>query len=95
MEKQPSMPSEVIENICRVIANTDTGLTGTEIGILLAEALITDADPTLTKWKRLFNAFAQYQNKNHCSNNILTFLSNSNLEFCDSNKFNWCEPKIA
>ena len=77
MEKQPSIPSEVIENICRVIANTDTGLTGTEIGMLLAESLITDIDPTLTKWKRLFNAFAYYQNKHQCSNNILTFLSKS------------------
>ena len=77
MEKQPSIPSEVIENICRVIANTNTGLTGTEIGMLLAESLITDIDPTLTKWKRLFNAFAYYQNKHQCSNNILTFLSKS------------------
>lgn len=75
MEKQPSIPSDIIENICRVIANTETGLTGTEIGRLLAESLITDTDPTLTKWKRLFNAFANYQNKNKCSNNILTFLS--------------------
>jgi len=75
MERQPPIPSEVIENICRVIANTDTGLTGTEIGRLLAESLITDTDPTLTKWKRLFNAFAHFQNKNHCSNNIMTFLS--------------------
>lgn len=39
MEKQPSIPSEVIENICRVVANTETGLTGTEIGRLLAESL--------------------------------------------------------
>lgn len=75
MEKQPPIPSEVIENICRVIANTETGLTGTEIGRLLAESLITDTYPTLSKWKRLFNAFAYYQNKNQCSNNILTFLS--------------------
>jgi len=75
MEKQPSISSEVIENICRVIANTETGLTGTEIGRILAESLIQDTDPTLTKWKRLYNAFGHYQNKHHCSNNILTFLS--------------------
>lgn len=75
MEKQTPIPSEIIENICRVIANTETGLTGTEIGRLLAESLIEDTDPTLTKWKRLFNAFAHNQNKHKCSNNILTFLS--------------------
>lgn len=75
MEKQPTISSEVLENICRVIANTETGLTGTEIGRLLSESLMQDTDPTLTKWKRLFNAFAHHQNKHQCSNNILTFLS--------------------
>jgi hypothetical protein len=75
MPLETPIPSEVLENICRVVANTDTGLTGTQIGRLLAESLIQDTDPTMTKWKRLFNAFANYQNKNQCSNNILTFLS--------------------
>lgn len=75
MQKEAPIPSEVMENICRAIANTDTGLTGTEIGRLLAESLIEDTDPTMTKWKRLFNAFTHNQNKNRCSNNILTFLS--------------------
>ena len=73
--KQPLISSEILENICRVIANTDTGLTGTEIGRILAESMIKDTDPSLTKWKRLFNAFANYQNTHRCSNNILTFLS--------------------
>ena len=75
MNRERPIPSEVLENLCRVIADTDTGLTGTEIGRLLAESLIQDTDPTMTKWKRLFNAFAHYQNKHKCSNNILTFLS--------------------
>lgn len=75
MEIQPIISSEVLENICRVIANTDTGLTGTEIGRILAESMIEDTDPSLTKWKRLFNAFAHYQNKNRNSNNVLTFLA--------------------
>lgn len=75
MNNETPIPSEVMENICRVIANTDTGLTGAEIGRILAESFIEDTDPTTTKWKRLFNAFAHNQNKNKCSNNILTFLS--------------------
>lgn len=75
MNKENPIPSEVIENICRVIANTETGLSGTEIGMLLSESHIKDTDPTLTKWKRLFNALVYNQNKNQCSNNILTFLS--------------------
>lgn len=75
MEREAQMPSEVLENICRFIANTETGLTGTEIGRILSESQILDTDPLMTKWKRLFNAFASNQNKNKCSNNILTFLS--------------------
>lgn len=75
MEIIPPISSEVLENICQVIANTDTGLTGTEIGRILADSMIQDTDPTLTKWKRLFNSFANHQNKNKNSNNILTFLS--------------------
>jgi hypothetical protein len=73
--KQPFISSDILENICRVIANTETGLTGTEIGRILAESNIQDTDPKMTKWKRLFNAFVHYQNKNKCSNNILMFLS--------------------
>ena len=65
MEKQPLISSEVLENICRVIADTDTGLTGTEIGRLLAESRIEDKDPKLTKRIRLFNAFILEQNKNN------------------------------
>lgn len=75
MNKETPIPSEIMENICRVIANTDTGLIGAEIGRLLTDSLIEDTDPDFTKWKRLFNAFANYQNKHKCSNNILTFLS--------------------
>lgn len=75
MQKESPISSEILENICRVIANTETGITGTEIGKILADSMIQDTDPTLTKWKRLYNAFSNYQNKNQCSNNILTFLS--------------------
>lgn len=74
MNREPSITSDILENICRVIGNTETGLKGTEIGRLLAESLIPDVDPLMTKWKRLFNAFAAIQNKTQCSNNILTFL---------------------
>jgi len=37
------------EAICRVLADTDTGLTGSEIGYLLQDSRIVDTDPTLTK----------------------------------------------
>lgn len=88
MNKIAPIPSEVLENICRVIADTNTGLTGTEIGRLLSESLITDTDPNITKWRRLFNAFANVQNKQKCSNNILTFIQKAMqpVRYIDNNE---------
>ena len=74
MSKIPPFPQAVLENVCRIIGDTDTGLTGTQIGTYLAQEHIEDTDPTLTKWKRLYNAFANFQNKHQCSNNILNFI---------------------
>lgn len=74
MSKIPPFSQAVLENVCRIIGDTDTGLTGTQIGTYLAQEHIEDTDPTLTKWKRLYNAFANFQNKHQCSNNILNFI---------------------
>lgn len=77
MNKVPPFPQAVLENVCRVIADAKTGLTGTQIGTYLAQEKITDIDPSNTKWKRLYNAFANFQNKHQCSNNILNFIKQS------------------
>lgn len=74
MAKQAPISEEILRGICQIIADTDMGLSGTEITHLLANAQITDTDPGLTKWRRLFNAFANWQNRNRCSNNIYDFL---------------------
>lgn len=66
-----------LESICRIVADTERGLSGTEIGRLLGECRIQDIDPTLTKWKRLFNAFSRIQNITRNSNDILKFISNA------------------
>lgn len=60
-----------------MIAATDDGLTGTEIGKILADCRINDTHPNITKWKRLYNAFAESQNQHQCSNQILVFLSHA------------------
>ena len=74
--KRYCFPSYVLEMISNIIGDTNEGLTGTEIGHFLAEAKIeeTEKDKTLTKRIRLFNALAQNQNKNKCSNQILIFI---------------------
>ena len=73
----PQIDGSVLEGICKVIADTNSGLTGTEIAKFLAEVEIDDIDATNTKWKRLFNAFATFQNNKQLSNNILTFINKS------------------
>lgn len=73
-EKLPMIDEQSLESICRSIADTNEGLTGTEIGKLLNDSRVTDVDPSMTKWKRLYNAFASYQNNLQCSNGILTFI---------------------
>jgi len=74
VEKHKPFDSNTIESISKILGNTADGLTGTEINRLLQECKIENTDPDITKWKRLFNAFAQKQNKDRCSNAILYFI---------------------
>ncbi|GGH70229.1 uncharacterized protein (TIGR02391 family) [Filimonas zeae] len=75
--RRPPLSTEQLEAICQTIADTNVGLTGSEIGKLLADWHIPDVNPDMTKWKRLFNAFVSWQNRNQCSNNILDFLKSA------------------
>lgn len=79
MAKEPHPPIDgaVLEGIARVIGDTAKGLTGPEIAKFLAEENIPDVDPLNTKWKRIFNAFVDFQNRRRLSNNILLFVSKS------------------
>ena len=43
----------------------------------MLEVNIPDIDSTNTKWKRLYNAFVNFQNRNQISNNILKFINKS------------------
>ncbi|MGV3766799.1 MAG: TIGR02391 family protein [Chitinophagaceae bacterium] len=72
--KRPMFDAQVLEGVCTIIAETNGGLTGSEIGHLLASAGLTDVDPKNTKWKRLYNAFVDSQNKKQYSNHILIFI---------------------
>jgi len=60
--------------IAKGLADTDEGLTGTEIGQLLSSIPMTDPTPTMTKWKRLFNAFVERQNHSQNRRAILEFV---------------------
>lgn len=63
-----------IENIAKILGDTEKGFTGSEIGRLLAECNIVDSEPSLTKWKRLASALTNNQYNYKCSNHLLAFL---------------------
>lgn len=63
--------SEQIEAVSRVLADTNDGLTGSEIAFILGDAGIPDVDGANTKWKRLHNAIASIQNDKRVGNHLL------------------------
>lgn len=67
--------SQHMEAACRVLADTDRGLTGTQIERLLQEIKIVDVCPGITKWKRLFNALAEAQNKHQIGNHLILLIN--------------------
>ena len=63
-----------LEAIAAALADTSEGLTGSEIGHILSSLKIADPTPTMTKWKRLHNAFVERQNTSHNRRAILEFI---------------------
>ncbi|WP_149915190.1 MULTISPECIES: TIGR02391 family protein [Sphingobacterium] len=75
--KRPMFEAHVLEGLCRAIGDTTDGLTGSEIGQILLNSNIPDVDPQNTKWRRLYSAFASWQNQHQCSNHILRFIKDA------------------
>lgn len=63
-----------LQAIAEALADTSLGLTGAEIGHLLKSIGMDDPDPTMTKWKRLYNAFVVRQNHSQNRRAILEFI---------------------
>ena len=63
-----------LDGICKVLGETAEGLTGSEIGQLLRTSQIDDPQPTITKWKRLFEALLLCQQKENCGNCVVKFI---------------------
>lgn len=66
-----------LERLCRILGDTNNGLTGTEIAHFLEASKIIDIDPLNTKWRRLFNAFANHQNDKRTGKCVLNFITKS------------------
>lgn len=63
-----------LEAIAAALGDTSEGLTGSEIGHILATLKMDDPDPTMTKWKRLHNAFVARQNYSQNRRAITEFI---------------------
>jgi len=75
MERVPPFSAQYLQAIAQVLADTVTGLTGTQIGYLLNDCRIPDVTPQMTKWKRLFNAFVEFQNQRQFGNHVVVFIN--------------------
>ena len=75
MDRIPAFNPQQLTAISKVLGDTAKGLTGLEIGHLLRDCKIPDVSPEMTKWKRLFNAFACWQNEKQLGNCVLMFIS--------------------
>ncbi|MDD5704172.1 MAG: hypothetical protein PHU23_19230 [Dehalococcoidales bacterium] len=75
--KRNPFQSGDLEALCKVLADTNNGLTGGEIAHTLAQIGVVDIDSMMTKWKRLYNALAEEQNKHQVGNKVLSFIAKS------------------
>lgn len=89
MDRINPFDSQHLEAACKVLADTERGLTGTQIGHLLQEIKVSDVSPTMTKWKRLFNALAEAQNKHQLGNHLIMFINRA------MNPVNYARDKVA
>lgn len=73
MERIEQFNSQTLEAACKNLADTNLGLSGSDIGYLIQDCKIKDIAPTMAKWKRLFNALAAAQNKHQVDNHLIMF----------------------
>ncbi len=70
----PIIQPSILEGICRVIADTSEGLSGSELSKAILDSKMKDVNPEMTKWKRLYNACVEVQNRTGYSNNVLSLI---------------------
>src|SRR5688572_17145507 len=75
MERVTAFNPQQLEAISRILADTGEGLTGAQIGYILRDCGMLDPSPEMTKWKRLFNAFIESQNRKQMGNHVLMFVN--------------------
>lgn len=97
MERIQPFDAQKLEAACRVLADTERGLTGSEIGYLLQDCKLVDISPTMTKWKRLFNALVEAQNNYQVGNHLIMFINRAldPVKYArDKEKFEWRRTEL-
>lgn len=70
----PNLNQADLISIAKALADTDFGFTGSELSILIPQFGFIDTDPTMTKYKRLYNAFADRVNRERSTNCVYQFI---------------------
>lgn len=77
MASVPIFDAVHLERLCDVLADTNDGLSGSEIGKLLRNLGIDDPLPGMTKRYRLFEALHSRQCRDRCGNNVAAFIQSA------------------
>lgn len=67
----PCLDRAQIEKLARLLGEE---VTGSKLPLLFGQVYLKDSPDISTKWKRIYNAFVEYQNERHCSNQIMNFI---------------------
>lgn len=97
MERIPPFSAQKLEAACRILADTERGLTGSELGYILRDCRVEDVSPDMTKWKRLFNALVGAQNKHQLGNHLIMFINRALDPVSHSRtreKFEWLRDEL-
>ena len=70
----PELSFPQIEQISRILGDTEKGFTGSEIGHYLTQYGINDISQSLTKWRRLNNAFTHRCKNDKSTNSVFGFI---------------------
>ena len=71
----PTFDEPNLQALADILGDTNSGLTGSEIGRLLKGCGFPDPIPQMTKRHRLYAALAEKQKADGCANNILSFVT--------------------
>jgi uncharacterized protein (TIGR02391 family) len=74
MTTVPPLDEAHLEQICNILGDTNTGLTGSQIGALFRRLNVPDPNAAASKRVRLHDALSLKQQHDRCGNNVIGFI---------------------